>query len=141
MLDTRLYKNVFLAEQAVIMDREQIKNVLCQVIAHKPEVAFDSIQCRSLLLDHLNGWSSIDISYLVSAIEKGIVGQMSNPTSLIKGDRLKEDLTLLLKSRADLKLVDAVWVVCTWWDILQPLQQKELIGDRVDRDKSDKILV
>lgn len=141
ILDITLYQSV-LTEQAVIMDREQIKNILCQIVRQEPEIAFDSSRCRGLLLDRLKGWSSVDISYLISAIEKGIVGQMSNPTSLIEGDRLKEDLILLLQSRSDLKLIDAVWVVRTWWEALQPLKKKgSTIVEQITKDKPDKILV
>lgn len=134
------------------MDRQQVQNILCQIVRQEPQIASDSLKCRSLLLDCLQGYSTIDVTYLVSAIEKGVVGQILNsspshsrntalyepkvalqeyssiysfePINKQKSDRLEKDLIALLQSHSDLKFEDAEWIVDSWLKALKPFITK-----------------
>lgn len=106
------------------MQRERVRQILCQLIQQEPNLAYDSIRCRGMLLDFSRGWFVSEISNLVSGIEKGIVERiLALPSNYNSYDKdcleLETNLVQLLQSKSSLKLEDAQWVVRSWLEALK----------------------
>ncbi len=125
------------------MKRKQVREILCQVIQQEPNIAYDSTRCRGVLLDRLQGWCNSEISHLVSGIEKGLVGQILDRASNSNCDRLETDLIQLLQSRSDMKSEDARWVVCSWLEAVNHLNQMRspVVVGAISPENPEQILV